>query len=61
MVPRAEPELHGIFVTGYEIPMRVEDCLTCHAGSLAGEPPFPPPPCRRLRQNWRELRFSAMR
>jgi hypothetical protein len=29
-VGRAKPELHGIFVTSYGIPMRVEDCLICH-------------------------------
>jgi hypothetical protein len=30
VVGRAEPELHGIFVTSYGIPMRAEDCLICH-------------------------------
>ena len=30
VVGRAKPELHGIFVTSYDIPMRVEDCLICH-------------------------------
>ena len=29
-VGRDKPELHGIFVTSYGIPMRVEDCLICH-------------------------------
>jgi hypothetical protein len=29
-VARDKPELHGIFVTSYDIPMRVEDCLICH-------------------------------
>jgi len=33
-VPRGQPEQHGIFVTSYDIPMRVEDCLPCHAGSF---------------------------
>jgi len=33
VVRRAKPELHGIFVMGYDIPMRVEDCLPCHANS----------------------------
>ena len=36
VVPRAKPELHGIFVTSYGIPMRVEDCLICHGNSFAG-------------------------
>lgn len=35
-VGRAKPELHGIFVTSYDIPMRVEDCLICHGKSFAG-------------------------
>jgi hypothetical protein len=35
-VGRAKPELHGIFVTSYGIPMRVEDCLICHGKSFAG-------------------------
>jgi hypothetical protein len=36
VVARAKPELHGIFVTSYDIPMRVEDCLICHGKSFAG-------------------------
>ncbi len=36
VVPRAKPELHGIFVVSYDIPMRVEDCLICHGKSFAG-------------------------
>jgi hypothetical protein len=36
VVPRAKPELHGIFVTSYDIPMRVEDCGICHGKSFAG-------------------------
>jgi hypothetical protein len=27
---RDRPELHGIFATSYDIPMRVEDCMICH-------------------------------
>ncbi len=30
VVGREKPELHGIFATSYDIPMRVEDCLICH-------------------------------
>ena len=30
VVGRDKPELHGIFATSYNIPMRVEDCLICH-------------------------------
>jgi hypothetical protein len=30
VIGRDKPELHGIFVTSYNIPMRVEDCLICH-------------------------------
>ena len=30
VVGRDKPELHGIFATSYDIPMRVEDCLICH-------------------------------
>ena len=30
VVKREKPVLHGIFVTSYGIPMRVEDCLICH-------------------------------
>ena len=30
VVGRDKPELHGIFVTSYGVPMRVEDCLICH-------------------------------
>lgn len=30
VVGREKPELHGIFRTSYDIPMRVEDCLICH-------------------------------
>ena len=30
VVGRAKPERHGIFVTSYGIPMRVEDCRICH-------------------------------
>jgi hypothetical protein len=36
VVPRAKPELHGIFATSYDIPMRVEDCGICHGVSFAG-------------------------
>ena len=36
VVGRDKPELHGIFVTSYDIPMRVEDCLICHGKSFAG-------------------------
>ncbi len=36
VVPRAVPELHGIFATSYNIPMRVEDCMICHDGEFAG-------------------------
>ena len=36
VVGRTKPEKHGIFVTGYDIPMRVEDCLICHGKSFAG-------------------------
>lgn len=36
VVPRSVPELHGIFVTSYDIPMRVEDCGICHGKSFAG-------------------------
>jgi len=36
VVARAKPEKHGIFVTSYDIPMRVEDCLICHGKSFAG-------------------------
>ncbi len=32
-VPRPAPVLHGIFMTSYGIPMRVEDCLPCHGGA----------------------------
>ena len=32
VVARPKPELHGIFVTSYDIPMRAEDCLMCHGG-----------------------------
>jgi hypothetical protein len=34
--PCAKPELHGIFATSYDIPMRVEDCGICHGVSFAG-------------------------
>jgi Cytochrome c7 and related cytochrome c len=30
-VRRARPELHGIFVVGHDIPLRVEDCQICHS------------------------------
>jgi len=30
VVGRDTPKLHGIFAPSYGIPMRVEDCLTCH-------------------------------
>jgi hypothetical protein len=30
VIGRDKPELHGIFATSYDIPMRVEDCLICH-------------------------------
>jgi hypothetical protein len=30
IVGREKPELHGIFATSYDIPMRVEDCMICH-------------------------------
>ncbi len=36
VVPRAKPQLHGIFATSYDIPMRVEDCMICHDGEFAG-------------------------
>ena len=36
VVGRTKPELHGIFATSYDIPMRVEDCLICHGKSFAG-------------------------
>lgn len=36
VVGRAKPEQHGIFITSYDIPMRVEDCLICHGKSFAG-------------------------
>ena len=36
VVPRDKPELHGIFITSYDIPMRVEDCGICHGKSFAG-------------------------
>ena len=29
-VRRAKPELHGIFVVGYDIALRAEDCQICH-------------------------------
>ena len=36
VVGRDKPQLHGIFVTSYGAPMRVEDCLICHGKSFAG-------------------------
>lgn len=30
VVRRARPPLHGIFVIGHDIPLRVEDCQICH-------------------------------
>ena len=35
--PAPAPELHGIFKTSYDIPMRVEDCLICHGNAFAGD------------------------
>jgi Outer membrane cytochrome MtrC/MtrF-like, domains II/IV len=29
-VRRSHPELHGIFVAGYDVAMTVEDCMICH-------------------------------
>jgi hypothetical protein len=36
VVGREKPEKHGIFVVGYGVPLRVEDCLICHGKSFAG-------------------------
>ena len=36
VVARDRPELHGIFKTSYDIPMRIEDCRICHGNSIAG-------------------------
>ena len=36
VVGRAKPERHGIFVTSYGIPMRVEDCRICHRDDQFG-------------------------
>ena len=36
VVGRDKPELHGIFATSYDIPMRVEDCLICHKRAQLG-------------------------
>jgi hypothetical protein len=35
VVARAKPTQHGIFVRGYDVPMRVEDCFICHGKSFA--------------------------
>ena len=35
VVARKKPVQHGIFVTSYDIPMRVEDCFICHGKSFA--------------------------
>lgn len=35
VVARKKPIRHGIFVTSYDIPMRVEDCFICHGKSFA--------------------------
>lgn len=32
-VPRSKMPIHGKFATSYNIPMRVEDCLPCHANN----------------------------
>ena len=53
-VGRAKPELHGIFKTSYDIPMRVEDCLICHntkdVAGLRRQHPFPAHAFGLLRQ-----------
>jgi hypothetical protein len=36
VVARKPVKQHGIFVRGYDVPMRVEDCLICHGKSFAG-------------------------
>ena len=61
VVGRDKPELHGIFATSYNIPMRVEDCLICHNTKtslvLRRQHPFAAPAFGGLRQHGRQLRF----